>query len=235
MTNQDSEKTRRRLLPRIPMWVGALLGTFAVIFVLLSLRFIDEIGWVPFKTLPTDEEMIANFSKHRADFERLVKIYEEDLSVPTDVVGQLLPTPQVRSLMDRLNVASIISDGQIWIPPDPYSLEPKFLRERVRLQSSIQSAEARRLSGPMFSHVHGRVTRLEYLQPVYKSYHYIPSAPKINNGVLITPGTPATGYPRLYGSLNAYPPDFATFSCAYKQIDARWFIGMCQHKHFKGE
>ncbi|MEW6112143.1 MAG: hypothetical protein AB1664_08445, partial [Thermodesulfobacteriota bacterium] len=35
------------------------------------------------RRLPTDEEMIAHFQKHRADFERLVQIYREDPNLPT--------------------------------------------------------------------------------------------------------------------------------------------------------
>jgi len=58
-----------------------------------------------FRSLPSDEEMIANFRKHRADFERLVQIYREDLSVPNDEVGVLLPSAEVKKIMDRIRVA----------------------------------------------------------------------------------------------------------------------------------
>ena len=78
------------------------------------------------RCLPTDEEMIANFHKNRGDFERLVNIYREDLSVPT-VLDLLKPTPEIKEIMARINVAAVKSDGIVWVPPDPWTKRFRFL------------------------------------------------------------------------------------------------------------
>jgi hypothetical protein len=54
------------------------------------------------RSLPSDEEMIANFHKYRPEFERLVRTYREDMSVPTDFMGFLMPTADVKAVMNRL-------------------------------------------------------------------------------------------------------------------------------------
>ena len=52
-------------------------------------------GWVAFHKkrpdLPTDKSLIRNFQKHRADFDRLVTMVNEDQDLGGIVGGQLLP------------------------------------------------------------------------------------------------------------------------------------------------
>jgi hypothetical protein len=139
-----------------------------------------------FRSLPSDEEMISHFYEHKEDFERLVRIYREDLSVPADVVGRLLPTPQVKALMNRIGVMEVNGDGSVWLPPYPYSNKPDAVRRMARLMSR-GCCERRLFSGIIFSYAHPPVKRFRYLAYVYKGYYYTPFVPEVGRGRLWTP------------------------------------------------
>jgi len=179
------------------------------------------------RSLPSDEEMIANFYKHRADFERLVHIYRQDLSIPMDddEYGYLLPTPDVKAMMDRIDVAWIKGDRDVWMPPDPYFQEPDVLKHTAAL-SARGGPEARKYSGVIFGYAHADVHSLRYLAPVYKDYYYTPSPPRVENGLLRTP----SGAGRIMATLNSYPLIEYWGECFYRRIEPHWFLRFCQDK-----
>jgi len=184
--------------------------------------------WAPyFRSLPSDEEMIANFHKHRADFERLVRIYREDLSVPTDFYD-LKPTPEVKAIMDRINVLWVKGDGVLWIPPDPYSTELNFLRGKAELTAKWGSPERRQFSGVKFGYPHRKVSSFKNLAHIYKLYYYIPAVPRIRDGRLKRPGNILEADPLIVRTLNETPYFRGFDYCAYREIEPHWFIGMCQ-------
>jgi len=178
-----------------------------------------------FRSLPTDEQMISNFNKHRADFERLVHIYREDMSVPTDIVGYLLPNSDLQAIMNRINVASIRSDRTIWMPPNPYSIEPDFLKGMAVLRGR-SGVQARKYSGVIFNYAHDTVYSLRYLAPVCKGYYYTPFVPRVTEGLLRTPEDAG----KMLPTLNSYPPVQYWGECFYRQIAEHWFIRFCQDK-----
>lgn len=243
---EEAEKKRRRCLPRI-------LRNLSI--ALLAILFLIEVSGTLFyyyfacerertfcervqcglvgvncdlgllRALPSDEEMITNFHEHRADFERLVHIYRQDLSVPTDVVGTLLPTPNIAAMMDRIDVTEVHGDGKAWLPPDPYSKEAQ---SETDLESASMShrPSARKFSGVIFSYPKKR--KFKYLTPVHKDYYFIPLLPMVESGKLKLIGEPYEV--RIVPDLNRYPPDFLPFECVCKQIEQHWFIRMCREK-----
>ncbi|MFH1113315.1 MAG: hypothetical protein V1792_05290 [Pseudomonadota bacterium] len=131
--NRDQDRGRPVLGICLGLGVSLLtLLAASPILVAFYFWFVPDFHYL-FRFLPSDEELIANFSRHRSDFERLVRIYREDLSVPTNCVGDLEPTPKIKAVMDRLNVTAVHGDGVLWIPPNPYSGDPAFLREKAKL------------------------------------------------------------------------------------------------------
>jgi len=114
------------------------------------------------RSLPSDDEMIANFHKHRADFDRLAQIYRGDLSVPTDF-DFLQPTPEVKRLMDRINVAWVEGDGVIWLPETADSTRPDLLRYKRELLAKPYSPERRKFSGVILGYAHKKVESLKNL------------------------------------------------------------------------
>lgn len=186
---------------------------------------VAEVGWVPFRSLPSDEEMLANFYRHRADFERLVQIYREDLSVSTDSLS-LVPTPEVRRIMDRINVSNVSGDNLFWIPRNlQYAISRS---NEMRLRAEVCDRIRRRFSGVFLNYNHGRVVRLRHLSHVRKVYYCTPSVPQERNGKLLM-GSPA-GYleRRLVLSLNQYPKNLDFWDSAFRPMALHWFIGLFQ-------
>jgi hypothetical protein len=182
-----------------------------------------------FRFLPSDEEMIAHFQTHRADFERLVQIYREDPSLPNRFgsIGYDEQPPEVKALMARINVSGMRSDWTIWLPPDPYS---EVARQQSRILVLVPmlhrgNPEARRFSGVLIRYGHPLVIRLDkHLSKVWKGYYYTPFPPRVENGLLKKPA----GGNRLFPTLNTYPSRLITGTCFCRQFDPNWFIEMCQ-------
>jgi hypothetical protein len=178
------------------------------------------------RCLPRDEEMIRNFREHREGFERLVRAFRHDSSLPFDALGQcMVPTPTVAGIMKYVGVDKLCTDRTKWMPPDPYA-------ESARSRGCYSKASYRELSGIRFVYGHGDVIRLNTLLPaVSKLYYYIPLEPEIEDGRLKIPypGGPL-GKAYLSDNLNEYPPDFESSDCAYRKIEPHWFIELCQGK-----
>lgn len=173
------------------------------------------------RRLPSDEEMIANFHKHRRDLERLVEIYRT--APPADIVHRCLSIkPETKALMERSNISLICSDNTIWIPPDPYSMDAK--RDMtIEIKTKLERGDlaARKLCSIVLYYDHGTVVRLiDNLPRVRKVYYYTPMVPKVRNGRLVTPW-----YDRwLFPTLNRYPSELSPPYLAFRQIAAQWFI-----------
>ena len=116
-----------------PLWLKIVIGFSLLVAVILVANYESCAPY--FRSLPSDEEMIENFRKHRADFEHLVTRYREDLSVPTHFYA-LVPTPEIKAMMQRISVTKVFGDAVVWMPPDPYSKDPDF---QERKQSKLDA------------------------------------------------------------------------------------------------
>ena len=212
-----------------PLWLQLVIGFSLCLAVLFVANY--ESCSPYFRTLPSDEEMIANFHKHRADFERLVQIYREDLSVPTDAMESLVPSPEIRAMMECIKVSQVRGDQVLWVPPDPYRDQPNSEKDKLERESLPGSPERRKFAGVIFRYRHQIVARIFCGGDVDKRYYYIPLVPKVLKGMLVLPASiPAYGNGPLLETLNTYPPDLGPFEAAYRQIERHWFIQMRQHK-----
>jgi hypothetical protein len=179
------------------------------------------------RLLPSDEEMIAHFRRHRVDFERLVQIYRNDQSLYTPWGGLRDPPPHVKEIMERIGVYGVLSDWTIWMPPDPYSEEAQQQVKTLGLIPMIRRGypEARKFSGVRLWYAPGHVKRLnENLSDVLKGYYYTPFVPKIENGLLNKP----SGGEWIASTLNNYPSRLKSGECVYRQFEPHWFIELCQ-------
>ena len=178
------------------------------------------------RPLPTDEQMIANFREHRADFERLVRIYRDDPSIRVNVIGILQPTPEIKAVMARINVDSVEGDGMVWMPPDPYANEPSISKQKAELNHWPQK---RKFSGVKLNYAYGTVITYHF-GLISKDYYYFPLIPRVSGGVLVLTGSPAGGYPRVAKTLNSYPAKFPQYDCFCREIEPHWFIEMCRRE-----
>jgi hypothetical protein len=219
---------RRRLLIAAGSGLGLILVAVFVLFFQIFVGFDNVPALLRF--FPSDEEMIGHFRKHRAEFDRLVQIYREDLSVPVDVVGYLLPTPEVKAIMDRINVTHVRDDQVPWIPPEPYSRDAGIQSEHTKFLVKADRSEKRKYASVVLHYDHPKVLRLKYMGPVWKKYCYTPLVPRIRDGKLWFPivSLLAYGTGPVVQSLNTYPPDLGPFDCAYREIEPHWFVRMYQ-------
>jgi hypothetical protein len=206
-------------------WCNSSDGFFAKIGCAISEMYKEDAQY--FRFLPSDETMIAHFQKHRADFERLVQIYQEDQSPPDPVSPwSWKPTPQARAIMERIGVSWMTGDrSMIWVTPDPYSKEAG---DKARTFDSKDRPETRKFTAILFGYDHAPVKRLnEYLSQVKKYYYYIPVVQNTKNGFL----TASSRREEVFPTLNTYPPDLGIGDspCAYRQFELQWFIKMCQY------
>ena len=186
---------------------------------------------------PTDEEMIDHFRKHRADFERLAKIYREDPSPAYDAWGVPKPTPEANAIMRRINVCDMKSDLQLWLPPNPYFSGARERIAELGLMRKLLHGEVggRKYSGVVLPFCHKLVYRtwihwfnIEYPR-VWKSYYFTPIAPDVIDGQVQLPGLqgPPGGVWPIFPTLNSYPSDLGHTSC-YRQFQPQWFIRLDQ-------
>jgi hypothetical protein len=220
-------------------WLKALVGLglgivllFISAYLLLFHAFFSSADLpLLFRPLPSDEDMIANFHKHRTEFERLVRIYQQDPSIHVEF-DELIPTPEIETAMGRINVSSVRADGHIWIPPDPYSRDLDVVKRLAptyfqRGDYCHLSAQSRKLSGVKLSYACGTIITFEF-NLISKGYYYVPIIPEVYGETLRLPTHPMTGYRRIAGSLNGYPSDFKQYDCLCRQIEPHWFIEMCR-------
>jgi len=174
------------------------------------------------RNVPSDEDMITHFHNYRADFERLVKIYREDLSVP--VVGTYLSnSPEVAYLKKRTGMRYIHGDQGIWIPPDPYAKQAYLMIDKFKINP--YSPKGRQYSGVVFDYDHLDVFSFNKYQFLIKKYYFVPFIPKVVQGELSIPGP---GFScKLVKSLNDGLADMADYECACRQFEAQWLIMMC--------
>jgi hypothetical protein len=230
MMHHDAAERRR------PLWKRALTGLAMVVVTAVTLYlglaffvlFVD-FGWEPFRSPPTDEEMIAHFHKHRADFEQLVQIYREYRSLPNrgGMVGFDEPPPKIKAIMDRINVSGMEGDWEVWLPPDPYTEEARHEVKASGLlrKAQLGHADGRKFSGVILRYAHQPVRRLEGHWPrVFKGYYYTPFPAKVEKGLLKKPERAEWIVP----TLDTYPAKLIPGNCVYRQFEPQWFIRMCE-------
>lgn len=201
--------------------------------------------WVQYiRSLPTDEEMIEHFQKHRADFEHLAKLYREDISIGADefTISQTMSYMKngrivqisnhkknsAEPIMERVNVYAMYHDSVLWFPPDPYSDEAK--QSRKEFPYKFWSEQGRRLGGVVFYYSHAPVIRFKNMEYVVKKYYFTPFPPHIKRNTIYGDllSLPDGDWLQLYSNLNKFPSTLEKLTCVCKQIEPQWFIKMCQ-------
>lgn len=213
---QARESWQRRLWRR-----GLLVGLAAF-----------GLWWVWFRNLlPSDEEMIAHFQAHRAEFEELVALYRNNRPLPGDTRswGDL---PEVKALREKLGTDWVGEQLGYWLP-DPYSL-----KTGKRVLDLIRSHQFGQLEVRRYSTLKLVPTdRCRYYRgsvrygTIWKDYHHFPEVPKVEGGLLWWPTNEkgeVNDKDRVFASLNSYPPNWEKGDCVYRRIDPQWFIRMCR-------
>jgi hypothetical protein len=213
-------------LPILMLVAGIIVAIWIFEICTCGISSTYELNAPYFRSLPSDEEMIAHFQKHRADFERLVQVYREDPLLPTRW-GWVVPTPPIKAIMERAKVNEMHSDWIVWMPPDPYSDDAKQKIKTLGLsrRASRYDPAMRKFGGVFLGYGHPQVRRLNwYLSDVYKGYYYAPFPPRIEKGRLKTPH----GDKWISPTLDSYPSNLISGNCVYRQFEPQWFLELCQ-------
>ncbi len=154
-----------------------------------------------FNPLPNDEEMIANFNAHRAEFEELVRRYRNYPRPPDKDISKWYREGDTQELMQRAGVARIDQHVPTWFP-NPYSVASV-----KRFIEQIYNGQARKL-GLFYKYgtlrvmpvpepiplIPGNTNRYNFISPfspwrgvIWKDYCHIPEIPRIENGELLLP------------------------------------------------
>ncbi|MDL2322071.1 hypothetical protein LJC47_07005 [Desulfosarcina sp. OttesenSCG-928-B08] len=244
MTNHEELNTEKEVNScwrhkKIWIMLGIFIGI--VLFLLWYSRRVP---------LPTDEEMIAHFEAHRAEFDELVwrhRTFVErenwpELTWPSEEERTQQLTRQVG--IRTVNYLSLL----YWLP-DPYSLSTaqkvQTIRDACYQDWGRHSMDKEKIPPPkcrlqgyqygvlQFSRIlpnGGYHTRSWRYVAVWKDYLHFPEPPRIEQGHLLGPIQEDGQYgykKRIFTSLNIYPPDWRDYECVYRPIDAHWFIRLC--------
>lgn len=235
---------------KIPFWRRKRFWIFSGLLVaVIALGF-----WHVWRTptplpLPTDEEIIAHFKAHRAEFEELVRLHRTfaerehwpELKWPNE-------EKSVKELMKKaeINDLNYLSLGR-WLP-DPYkqataerwqsiddqcTQDVKRWRAKDGEKNKIPPPKCR-LNGYRYGVLYFKLdphnsyysSSFRYVT-VWKQIIHFPEPPRIENGYLLGPMQKNGQYmykERAFTSLNHYPADWKEYESVYRSIDAHWYI-----------
>ncbi|MDZ4262556.1 MAG: hypothetical protein U1B30_09530 [Pseudomonadota bacterium] len=191
--------------------------------------------------LPSDEELIGNFQRHRADLETLIKAY---YSAPEPLPGQSRvqwdDSLEVQAIKQRAGVERVHQTMGYW-PPEPYSVE--WAKKKMQLikantretDTAIRTMEALQVD-MLDSRYSQRPLRYPADYHIWKSLLYIPALAQTHDSKL---WPPVSARPRTFGryeddaarmlpNLTNYPQNWKKGECVYRQLDTHWFIRMCR-------
>jgi hypothetical protein len=192
--------------------------------------------WSP---MPSDEEMIANFTAHREDFVEVVRRYRDYPRPPDKDTSFWFKEGDTLALYKLAGIERVDYSTPVWLP-NPYSLE-----------TNKKVAEERKKSkGFELSHKYGALEITPVRTPriidtnqsnryrwvgltygvIWKDYYFFPEAPRIEHGLLLGPVNHQGDYSfrsRVLPSLNRLPFPWRDFECVYRQIEPQWFLRIC--------
>jgi len=224
----------------------------AVFLCLMGCNYYSLLIWNP---LPSDEEMIANFKAHRADFVEAVRRYRE---YPADnTPWDWYKEGDTLELFNRAGIDNIAHGFGVWYP-DPYAVATAVRRERKRRELPpfaafdkygdlrIQPATTPRIEHPDRSDTSRHYRGSLLFGVIWKEYYFFPEVPRIENGILLGPlqttyreehgavfhekegvATIHQFTARVLPTLNRLPRKWQDYECVYRRIESQWFIGMC--------
>jgi hypothetical protein len=183
--------------------------------------------------LPSDQEMIENFRKHRTDFGELVRMYQ---AYQRDEAPLIESMPEGRALLEKLGLDRVVGHGDCWPPPPhTYPADPaeaiKWCREHSRRKDRAEA------EGIWFEpKASWSIYRRNGI--VYKRYSYLPQPPLVENEVLIWPGrwNSASGWHQAVPIVDttdrfrAGTPAASRLSstCRVRPLEApHWYIALC--------
>nr|WP_320113875.1 hypothetical protein [uncultured Desulfuromonas sp.] len=238
-------------------YVQGILTTLCCLGLVLGLYYYS---W-KFNPLPSDEEMIANFKAHRAEFEEIVRRYREYPRPPDKDASFWFKDGDTLELFRRAGVDRVNYLGSTPWLPNPYSVETAIKMD-IETKSAVSfelfyrygALHIQAATTPLIDHPERTDHRRHYRNTIvhgviWKEYVFFPEVPRVENETLLGPlsivGKGAHGAvfhekegvatwqysARVFPTLNRLPSNWKGFECVYRQIEPQWFIRMCNGRH----
>jgi hypothetical protein len=179
--------------------------------------------------LPSDEQMIEHFQKHRSDIEELVRRYRSYSTEPDVDHSTWFRKGDTMDIMEQARI-DWLAHGAIWLP-NPYSIESaKLIKDDIKhgegnmLFNKYGGLMVSLLPRKYYSKFH-----LRYLK-IWKDIYFIPEVPRIEDDELLWPFNTRGKYTarrRILSSLNGFPENWKAHECVFKQIETHWFLRLC--------
>ena len=232
----------------------------AAILLSLGLITIYYLLWI-WNPLPSDEEMIDNFKQHRGDFIEVVRRYRTYPNPERGGSAYWYKEGDTLSLFKRAKIDNIDDFGCWLPDPYSIKTAIKYHETLLSEQGYksdllyrcgavvIQPATTPRIQHPNISDTRRHYRNTIIFGMTWKEYVFFPDIPRIENNMLLEPvdivgkgfhGSTfheAEGVAtkqdmfRVFPSLNHLPNNWKGFECVYRQIEAQWFIRMCNGRH----
>jgi len=179
--------------------------------------------------LPSDEEMIAHFYAHRADFEELVRRYRE-YDRPSDKDTSFwYKEGDTLDLYKRASILDVEFSAPVWFT-FPYTLGTAIeVEERMKKDGRSLFHKYGALSISLSPRQKYRIITPRYTV-IWKNFYFFPEEPRIKDGKLFWPLNIKGNYSkqrRTFPSLNRFPNQWKDFECVYRKIESHWFLSMC--------
>ncbi len=195
-----------------PAKCGRQIGFFRKVVCGISQTYAEHAPYM--RSLPTDEEMIEHFRRHRGDFELLAAIFQQFNPADGEARGR------IEKLRNRLNITRILA----FRPHERYRYlgsNGKF-ETRVEGERVAPDPEARSFRALRFRYAHAPVKTSDGFD-LHKGYYYTPFVPKVRHGRLDTPDSSGWVFP----SLNRLPSELLPTTCVSRQFEPQWFVVIC--------
>lgn len=191
--------------------------------------------------LVSDEELIAHFQEHRAEYEDLIWRYRNFERRPG--IAGWSTDPEIKALADKIKVTYIANIGSLWLP-NPYSQESAERIEASKHPCSGCENYWRLMDKYGTQAMTTNIGPSEYFLPsegpLRKEIIHIPEIPIVEGGRIKPPAkawrlnkapkavpTKREGA-MLLPSLNSVPSELGQRACAYREIEPHWYIALCR-------
>ena len=233
---------------------------FLAILLSVGLIAIYYLLWI-WNPLPSDEEMIDNFKEHRNEFIEVVHRYRSYPHTEKNNSAYWYKEGDTLKLFKRAKIDNISDFGCWLPSPYSIKTAIKYhvmLLSEQGYKSDllyrcgavvIQPATTPRIEHPNVSDTRRHYRNTIIFGAIWKEYVFFPEIPRIDDSILLGPMSivgkgfhgstfhEAEGVAtkqdmfRVFPSLNHLPNNWKGFECVYRQIEAQWFIRMCNGRH----
>ncbi|MEL1264438.1 hypothetical protein [Pseudoxanthomonas putridarboris] len=175
--------------------------------------------------LPSDEEMIGQYSQHKDEFHEVSRRYRDFEMAPAQSQGSWRNQPGTAELLKLTKIARIKPDIHTPYVPDDVLKKNGWTLQEDYLKSADPFAYMNKYGTLIVTpYPEERFFRDSVVHAyVWKGYRNFPTEPRVHGGSIYW----ENGSARIVDSLDRFPRNWKTGECVYRKIDSTWYIHLC--------